>query len=264
MVSLTVFKKVGSDNSFMKYPKEFIKPDGRKLMAGGPRDLQRRQHLTQTLSPDFELIEDLKKQIEELKEIAKNKSSDILYTPEEVDEEIRKAVEAAVKETTLALKKETSKANQDLEPIIQKYKIQIVELQKHNDDLTKLHQTITVQNKELKEKILRLEEELKDTNELKKQIAVLEQTIAGKDEVIETLKSRPVIVSNVDGTASEELDRPKIDRVFVDPLDENASTGLKPNINVDELQILEKRDDIDEKVNKLKNLLGKLPTKKDI
>ncbi len=29
----------------MKYDKEFVKPDGRKLATGGPRDLQRRQRM---------------------------------------------------------------------------------------------------------------------------------------------------------------------------------------------------------------------------
>jgi len=243
----------------MRYPKEFVKPDGRKLVSGGPRDLQRRQQVAYTTSPDVEVIESLKQQIEELKELSKAKQSGNLYTAEEVDEEIRKAVEAAVKETTIALKKSNKIVNQEIEPVLQKYKVQIVELQKNNDDLTRIHSSITTQNAELKTKISKLEEELKDVSELKKQIAVLEQTLSGKEEVIEALKSRAVVG---DSTEVEDPNRPKMEQIFVDPLEKNSGAGLKSNIVIEELQTTDKKEEMDDKVTKLRSLLGKLPVKK--
>jgi DNA repair exonuclease SbcCD ATPase subunit len=245
----------------MDYPKEHIKSDGRKLVSGGPRDLQRKQQMIYTTLPDVGLIEGLKKQIEELKEISKSKQSGNLYTAEEVDEELRKAVEAAVKETTLALKKNTQMVNQEIEPVLQKYKVQIVELQKNNDDLIRNHSSIIDQNSEMKIKIDKLEEELKEVIELKKQIAVLEQTLIGKAELIDTLKSRPVVVGS---TEVEDPDRPKMEQIFVDPLEKDAGDGLKPNINIEttKLDLSPQKEEMDDKVNKLRGLLGKLPTRK--
>lgn len=245
----------------IRYPKEFVKPDGRKLVSGGPRDMQRRQYVAYDTSPDVEIIETLKQQIEELKELSKQKKSEGYYTADEVDDEIRKAVETAVKETTLSLKKSTQMAAQEVEPLVQKYKVQIVELQKNNDDLTKIHSSITAKNSELKNEISKLEDELKEVNELKKQIAVLEQTLVGKEEVIETLKSRP---AGATVEFVEDPDRPKMDQIFVDPLEKGAGDGLKSNINIEvtELELPLKKEETDDKVSRLRGLLGKLPTKK--
>lgn len=245
----------------IRYPKEFIKPDGRKLVSGGPRDMQRKQTVAYATSPDVEVIEALKQQIEELKELSKSKQAEGLYTAEEVDEEIRKAVEAAVKETTISLKRSTQAASQEVEPVLQKYKVQILELQKNNDDLTKIHSSVANQNAELKSQISKLESELKETIELKKQIAVLEQTLAGKEEVIEALKSRPVTsVAEI----VEDPNRPKLEQTFIDPLEKGAGDGLKSNIKIEEteLELPLKKEEMDDKVSKLRGLLGKLPTKK--
>lgn len=247
----------------MKYPKELVKPDGRKLIAGGPRDMQRRQQVAYSAAPDAGIIEALQKQIEELKELTKsNKKEGELYTAEEVDEEIRKAVESAVKETTISLKRNTQAAAQEIEPLVQKYKVQIVELQRNNDDLTRLHNTMASQSSEMKDKIAKLESEVNEITELKKQIAVLEQTLAGKDELIDALKTRPVIVQGT--TEVEDPNRPKMDQVFVDPLEKDSGKGLKSSINieVEDIPTTDKKEEMDDKVNKLKSLLGKLPTKK--
>ena len=79
----------------MKYNKEFTKPDGRKLVTGGPRDLQRKQK--EIDRQQSELITYLQEEIRRLnKELATSGSGE--YTGEQVDEEIRKAVSAAVVE----------------------------------------------------------------------------------------------------------------------------------------------------------------------
>jgi len=244
----------------IRYPKEFVKPDGRKLIGGGPRDLQRRQQMGQIVGPDASLIEDLKKQIQELKDISKNTPKpDGYFSPEEVDEEIRRAVESAVKETTISLKRSTQANNQEVEPALQKYKVQILELQRNNDEFTKLHKTITEENLELKKNIDQLKQSESVIVNLQKQIAVLEQTIAGKEELIMALKTRPV-------AAIEEIEdpnRPKMDNVFVDPLESGAGEKLKANIKFDRIKPPIEKEQVDDKVGKLKSLLGKLPTKKN-
>jgi hypothetical protein len=211
-------------------------------------------------SPDASLANDLKKQIDELKELSKRvPKPEGFFSADEVDEEIRKAVENAVKETTLSLKRNTNAASQEIEPILQKYKVQIVELQKSNDDFTKVHRTIIEENKELKNNIEQLKQNENIITELKKQIAVLEQTITGKEELIVALKTRPIAVTE----ETEDPNRPKMEKIFVDPLEQGAGDKLRSNIKIKNMDQQEEKEQVDDKVSKLKSLLGKLPTKKN-
>jgi len=240
------------------YKKQFVKPDGRKLNRSGPRDMQAR--VSGDGGADHEMVSLLSTQIIELRaEILamKSRSGDTapagFFSPEQVDEEIRRAVEAAVSEAAISFKGGT--ANSDLAPLVGEYKTQILELQRGNDNLTKLHSTIAKENTDLKDKTVKLESELGDVVELKKQIAVLEQEISGKEELIETLKTRPAIL---EGEVFTDPDRPQMEQVFVDPLEENAGEGMKSSITIEEVT---KEDEVDDKVDKLRGLLGKLPKK---
>lgn len=189
----------------ISYPKEFVKSDGRKLRSGGPRDLQRRQKITQSTESD---ITGLEKRFdsfkEELQKIQPQKLPKEFFSPEQVDEEVRKAVEQAIAEVS----NNTNKNGDGLEEIIQ----------------------------------------------LKKEIAVLKQNLVGKEELIETLKSKVV----VSGAEIVDHERPKMEQQFIDPLEKDAGKGLKSHIDVTDTTESEK-DNMSEKVNKLKNLLGKLP-----
>lgn len=238
------------------YKKQYVKSDGRKLTRSGPRDMQARVAGT-GYNPDNELVALLTNQIAELKAemiALKSKTADDapqgFFTPEQVDEEIRKAVEAAISEAAISFKGQ--KQDSDLIELVKEYKRQIVELQKGNDNLTRLHANITKENTDLKTKISKLESENSDAAELKKQIAVLEQELSGKQELIETLKSSPAIVGN----EIIDPDRPQMEQVFIDPLEENAGEGLKSSIQI---ETVVKDDEVDGKVNKLKDLLGKSP-----
>jgi len=241
------------------YKKQFVKSDGRRLNRSGPRDMQSRVETTGYL-PDVTLTELLTNQVTELKAemiALKSRSGDDtpagFFSPEQVDEEIRKAVEAAVAEAAISFKGMPAK-NSDLAPLVKEYKVQIVELQKGNDNLTRLHAAIAKENSVLKEEISKLRSELGDTVELKKHIAVLEQEVEGKQELIETLKTRPAIINN------EIIDpeRPQMEQVFVDPLEDNAADGMKASIQI---ETIVKEEKIGGKIDKLKGLLGKLPTK---
>jgi predicted RNase H-like nuclease (RuvC/YqgF family) len=145
---------------------------------------------------------------------------------------------------------------QSVEPTLQKYKVQIVELQKTNDDLTKLHSEIAKQNSDLKSKISELEVKKEEIKELEIKLAVLEQNLKGKDEMIVVLKSR---TSN--GESIEDPNRPKMGSVFIDPLSSNSGEGLKSFIRTDDVT-REEKDEMKSKVNKLKGLLGKLPVRR--
>jgi len=91
----------------MKYNKEFVKPDGRRLPTGGPRDLQRRQR--QESREQTELIDFLRNEIRDLNERLAVKSVGTgEYTGDQVDDEIRKAVSAAVEEVKVATQEEMS------------------------------------------------------------------------------------------------------------------------------------------------------------
>ena len=93
----------------MKYDKEFVKPDGRKLATGGPRDLQRRQKMV--AREQTELIGFLRNEIRDLNErLAVKTVGTGEYTGDQVDEEIRKAVSAAVQEVKTTTKEETTES----------------------------------------------------------------------------------------------------------------------------------------------------------
>ncbi len=190
----------------INYPKEFVKPDGRKLVSGGPRDLQRRQTNQQTGELD---LNSLKKELRVLREdLLKTQTQQAptgFFSPEQVDEEIRKAVEQAVTETIESLK---------------------------NTD----HQT--------------------KTDKLKKEIDHLKNNLVMREELITILKSR----SHINNITEEGSDRPKMEQQFIDPLEKDSGKGLKSHIDIADVTTSEK-DNMSEKVDKLKNLLGKLPNK---
>ena len=235
------------------YKKQFVKSDGRKLNRSGPRDMQART-VGGGYTADNSVIELLTNQLTELRaEILamKSRSGDAapagFFSPEQVDREITKAVE----EAAIFFNK-----NSDLVPIVREYKTEVLDLQKANENLTRLHSAISKENTTIKDEMKRLQAELGNTADLKKQIAVLEQEVLGKQELISILKTRPAIV---DGEIITDPDRPQMEQVFIDPLEEDAGKGMKASIQI---KTVVKDEEVGDKVNKLKDLLGsKLPTK---
>jgi hypothetical protein len=246
----------------MQYKKDFIKSDGRRLLKGGPRDQQIRtqtaagSELVDTL---INQIADLKSEVRKLEQGGASATPSNLYTAEQMDEEIRKAVSQTMAEATISLKKNAADPN--LEAVIKTYKEQIVELQRSNDDFTRMHKVMAAENSEFKGKLEILMEDAVEIPELRKQVAILEQSLIGKEELIETLKTRPAII-NGEIVSSEPVDpdRPQMEEVFVDPLEDDAGEGLKSSIKTRELTRDVEDGEMDSKVNKLKDLLGsKLP-----
>jgi archaellum component FlaC len=209
----------------INYKKEIVKSDGRKLISGGPRDQQRR---LKEAKDQQNLIEALRDEIKELRQVSapvpevKQVIPDNLFTGEQVDEAIRKSVLEALSRKKDEFDKQLSKVKNDLN----NNKITIVELKAEIKSL----------KKEVKDKEEALKLERERNNQLMSQLSA-------KEEI-----------------HYENPDRPKMETSFIDPLEKNASDGLTAHIDAEEINVQEK-DKIYSNVEKLKGLMGKLPTK---
>jgi hypothetical protein len=142
----------------MKYNKVYDKKDikpGRKLYMGGPRDMQQRHKIQ--MEKDL-FIKELQKEIRELNIRLKQRSEELnktenIYTKEQVDDEINKAVVKALEE------------NRD------------TNLTEYEKDVTKLKTEIII----LKEKLSSREEMI---NEMKEVIKI-RPTVLHEDTIIE-------------------------------------------------------------------------------
>lgn len=197
----------------LTYNKEFKSKD-RRIMPTGPRDRQIKQ-TGQILGSDQSLlIDELRSQISKLQEQLDNKSNIYGYTPEQVDEEIVKAVKFETLNLRTQHEIEKSKLQnkiESLEETIQQFK----DNQNNNSGLTE-------------ERIMSL------LSEATKNLSI-----------------------NID--TSVKSDRPQMETIFVDPIEKEIN--VEKHFEVREEPMNEKIQ-LDDKVNKLKGLLGKLPTKK--
>ena len=184
--------------------KDIIK--NRRLMTTGPRDMQRKNKMGFAEESQAELIKEFKEQVRTLQDKLSQepRSNSGLFTPEQVDDEIIKAVQS-----------ETSSLKIDYERKIKK---------------------IELENVELKNEIIRLKEK-----------------IDSKDELIQQLKETPTIYDEKDD------DRPQIETVFVDPL-ERVEKEVESYITVEDVTP-DQKEDMFEKVGRLKELIGDLPNK---
>ena len=81
----------------MKYKKEYIKSNGRKLIGSGPRDLQRRQQQANVVDHS-DIIKELKNEINILSIELKERPIVEGFSGEQLDSEIRSVVTEVVKE----------------------------------------------------------------------------------------------------------------------------------------------------------------------
>jgi chromosome segregation ATPase len=168
------------------------------------------------------------------------------YSPEQVDEEIRKAVSSAIADV--------SKGDKDMAIRISEYKSNLSEMRAANDNINRLYSAVLKENSQLKEKLSKLEADVGELVELRQQVSVLKQDLIGKQEVIDVLKAKPAVIDSYNNTSVEDSQRPQMEQVFVDPLDDTSGDGLKPSISVETIL---KEDTVDDKVDKLRDLLGK-------
>ena len=210
----------------MKYNKEIVKADGRRLLRGGPRDMQTKQAVSQYesfISEQSTVIEVLRQEIKNLKDELSNRSNSRgggEFTGEQVDEEINKAVLQTINEL-----------NGKHEAEVKELKFRIAALSSENEHLKK--------KIELKEK------DSVSVEDLKKQIEALAKAVE----------------SGVSVRTQEDSERPQFEEVFIDPVEKDADKHLESHIKVYDVSINTK-EEMGDKVNKLKSLLGKLPSKK--
>ena len=228
-----------------KYNKEYVKKNGRKLRTGGPRDLQRRQVQQSDVYED--LIEDLRKEISNLKKELQDDpvKKAGMFTAEQVDADINRVVSETIKELTTKHKdglekKETAFLEFSLKTKLKYNKI-ILEKETECKKLVaakeKLLTDLRDQNKSLVEKLC----EIKESSDLE----IVNKLTTSLLEAMEKVPSNITI----------ESDRPQMETVFIDPLEGGAGEGLEAHINVKDVSVTQK-ENIQDKVNKLKNLLG--------
>ena len=189
----------------MKYKKEYIKSNGRKLIGSGPRDLQRRQQQANVVDHS-DIIKELKNEINILSIELKERPIVEGFSGEQLDSEIRTAVTEVVKE----LKEKNNKLEQIKE--------------EHNKE-------IKILMKEHSEKLEQLTESI----------------IKGGSQNQEV--------------EDYEDDRPKMVSEFVDPLEEDAGRTLEPFLDVKDTSTDDQPNMLG-KIDKLKEILGKLPSQK--
>lgn len=206
----------------MLYKKEHVKPDGRRLISGGPRDSQKR---LEKIDQPTAAIQELKKEIKRLSDELRDRPVIGGFTGEQMDEEIRKVVSESIKD----IKETTSKEIKELKSKLKK--------SKENEELLlkKLEAAEKARNDDI-------------TSLLREQVEKLENL-----NVPAAYKSKEAVI---------DPDRPQIETTFIDPLEICAGEGLEPHIDVKIKDVSsDEKEDMYDKVDKLKQLLGGLPNK---
>lgn len=99
---------------------------------------------------------------------------------------------------------------------------------------------------------------LEKINTLEMLVSSLRDVISAKDDALSAMKSHidsnklTTVLSDIDSVA---VGRPVMDSVYVDPLETNSDSGMTSFIDVDS-QAGDANSLVNNKVNKLKNLLG--------
>lgn len=231
----------------MRYNKEFIKKDGRKLISVGPRDLQRRQAQRTSGFINEETVNILTVEIGRLrKELStvKNTNSD-LFTAEQIDADISKVINETVTELTIKHDSELNKKDEEYKKNLKQQQITFKESISIKDELII---DLKTQNKFLTESIYKLKEG-----------SVSE--IANKLTTLLTEVTEKMNLNGTNNIITVESDRPKIEKIFIDPINNESMEGVETHINLKDISISEKEEWVD-KVGKLKGLMGKLPNRK--
>ncbi len=102
---------------------------------------------------------------------------------------------------------------------------------------------------------------------LEKELAVLKSALNAKDTDDVTALARKIeeltmaVAASKGGEIELDPDRPKMENVFIDPLSKDAGKDLESHVDIKDSSPKEKVN-VDEQVDKLKGLLGKLPSSK--
>lgn len=211
------------------YNKQVITKD-RRVMTSGPRDRQIKQQLANQPGGDNSgLVEELRNQIAELKLQLKDTPQGG-YTADQVNEEIEKAIKA-----------ETAELRAKLE--IKEHSARSL-----NTEISRLEAELVEKKETIKE--LRSQKPVTDNN--------VTALLAEATKKIEALSMQ--VLSSTGQEAIVDPDRPQMETVFVDPIERDSN--VEKHFDVEKEDKTNKKDEMAGKVDKLKNLLGKLPSKR--
>jgi len=220
----------------LTYNKQLTTKD-RRILTNGPADRQRKQQaINNTSVADLSLVEELKNQIFNLQEQLEKKSpTEGLYTSDQVNDEIIKAV----KVETINL----SAKNEVLENKI---------LDLKNNHEKEIHS--------LKEIIKNKEDIIQQLKDNKSSAGISESKLV--ELLGEATKRIEEMSMNNQGLSKIDVDpnRPKMETIFVDPIEKTAPE-IEKHFEIEDVAT-DQKDQMLDKVNKLKNLMGKLPGKR--
>jgi DNA repair exonuclease SbcCD ATPase subunit len=199
-------------------------------MPSGPRDRQIKQQLENQLRSDNSgLIDELRSQIAELKRQLSDAPKGG-YTVDQVNEEIEKAIKA------------------ELSEIRAKLEIKEHNIRGLNKEIARLESELVEKNKTIKE--LRNQKPVTDNN--------VTALLAEATKKIEALSTQ--VLNSTGQEAIIDPDRPQMEAVFVDPIERDSK--VEKHFDVEKEDKTNKKEEMAGKVDKLKNLLGKLPSKR--
>ncbi len=228
----------------MEYNK-FGNKQGRRVSTRGPRDLQRRQRQMEQASVfSSNSIDDLTKEITDLKKQIGEQSKEQnkispgqMFTAEQVDERINKAVIESVEEVKIYYNQQMKELRDAIKP---------------TDEVKLLEHTLKLRDAEIMK--------LGDRNvELEAVNNSMGSDMGGLKEMLtETTKKMETLMNLThEGVEYHDSDRPQMEEVFIDPIEKEEK--LKAFIDVKDVDESTKVS-MDEKVDKLKSLFGgKIP-----
>ena len=228
------------------YKKEFT-PKDRRIVTSGPRDRQLKQAMITSgvVTDNSGLVNELRSQIAKLnKQLEDKPKSTEGYTAEQVDEEIVKAI----KVETAELKT--------------KYEVEKVALQ---NQIENIHKDIELAKETHKKEISSLKDVIKSKDVIIQQLLDSKpQTSDNKliellGDTTKKIEDMAIQMSMHQTGEMPDSDRPKMETVFVDPIEKESK--IEKHFEVEDVSVKEKAQ-MDDKVNKLKNLMGKLPNRR--
>lgn len=244
----------------MEYRKEVKKP-GRQTTMSSPADVRRRQS-----NSNNALVLELRDQLNDLKKHFKSEAGGL--SPEKIDAEIRKEVKKAIDDTKKYYKhllKDAENSKKSLKEKIEKLESKLKDVSVKEKEVFDVNLSNT--KKELEEKynnkISSLEDRLKLTEDkLEEKENKLESLAEEKDNIIKKMfedytKKLEVLTEAVslEKTGVDDPNRPGMEDVFIDPLEKDSGDGFESHISYKDTKT-GKKEKIDKKVNKLKDLMG--------
>lgn len=245
----------------ISYNKEYV-PKDRIISGKGPRDrqIQQSHKVSQNNTIDGALIESLNGQIKTLQEQLHSSKSVNGWTDDQVNEEISKALDSELKVVRAEYSKEISILKEKCKVLEETLKNFRESREKDSDIMNKLREENIIlksENASLKEKINSKDEiiqQLKDSQS--KEVTISEDKIAAM--ITEATKN--LTLQSSDGVAQiVDKNRPQLETIFVDPSE--SQTNVETFIKVEDISI-DQKEDLRDKVGKLKGLMGKFPVKR--